>query len=127
MIGLLLSAGLLASVGGRAGIALAVLQLAAAAAIVVRPGQPAPLAAAAFMLVVAPVSAIVHWTAESPLGCRCQRVAHAPGLVSRTGLVVVADLVLLGLALWAGPGIAKKRWETPPVSEHQPGRGKGAP
>jgi hypothetical protein len=99
--GLILSAGLLVAIGGAVGVTLATVQLVATIAVVRRPGQPGPLAAAGLTLAVAPVGAVIHWLAQSPVGCPCQRVAHAPGLVSLTGLVVLTDLCLLGLAVWA--------------------------
>lgn len=97
--GLIVSAVLLAAVGGWSGTGLGVVQVGLGAAIVVRPTSPWPPAWSILALVPGPFAAIVHWTAHLPGGCRCARLAQPPpALVSVTGAAVALDIALLGLA-----------------------------
>ncbi|MDP9075296.1 MAG: hypothetical protein M3N98_14265 [Actinomycetota bacterium] len=98
--GLVLSAVAVLWLGGWTGAVMAAGQLAAAAAVVWRPTDLGAWAAATITLILPPVAAIRHWTAGLPLACHCQRLpAAAPGLASLTGAVVLADLVLIVLAV----------------------------
>lgn len=96
--GLVISAGLLAAVGGWSGLVLALLQLAVAAAVTVRWNSVWPPAWAILALLPGPVAAVRHWTVQLPGACQCARMAHPPALVSLAGLAVLVDVALLGLA-----------------------------
>ena len=99
--GLVVSAVVVAALGGWWGVAIGAVQAAAGVALFLRPRSPGPRAAAGLALVAPPVAAIRHWTARLPGVCRCARLPHPPpGLVSLTGLAVALDVGLLGLALW---------------------------
>jgi hypothetical protein len=100
-LGLMVSAGLVAAVGGAWGYVIAALQVALGGALLVRPQARGPIAGAMISLVPAPLAAIRHWSAGLPGTCKCARLPHPPpGLVSLTGLAVAVDLSLLGYALW---------------------------
>jgi hypothetical protein len=99
--GLIVSAALVAAVGGGWGYGIAAVQLALGATLLVRPQWRGPIAGAMISLVPAPLAAIRHWTAGLPGSCKCARLPHPPpALVSVTGVAVAFDLVLLGYALW---------------------------
>ena len=99
--GLIVSAALVAAVGGGWGYVIAAIQVALGAAIFLKPQSRGPIAGAMISLVPAPLAAIRHWTAGLPDTCKCARLPHPPpALVSLTGLAVAANLVLLGYALW---------------------------
>lgn len=99
-LGLLASAALMAALGGWSGAILGAAQAGLAVTVAVRLRSPRPAAWAVLVLIPAPLAAARHWTARLPGGCRCARLPHPPpGLVSVTGLAVLLDLGLLGLAL----------------------------
>jgi hypothetical protein len=99
--GLIVSAGLVWTVGGAWGYVIGAIQLALGVAVIVRPNARGPLAGAMISLVPAPLAAVRHWTAQLPATCHCARLPHPPpALVSVTGLAVAFDLALLGYALW---------------------------
>lgn len=98
--GLLASAGLVAAVGGRWGVAVALAQMAVAAAIATHLLSPWPPAWAILATLPAPIAAARHWTAGLPGACQCTRLPHPPpGLISLTGLAVLVDVGLLVAAL----------------------------
>jgi hypothetical protein len=98
--GLLISAVLLAAVGGWSGTGLGVVQVGLGAAIVLRPTSPWPPAWSILAVLPGPFAAIVHWTARLPGGCGCARLAHPPpALLSLTGAAVAFDIALLALAV----------------------------
>jgi len=100
--GLTLSAVMLAIVGGVPGLVVGGVQLVTAVALILRPPQAGTLAVAALALVPAPLAAFRRWTARTPVGCTCLGPpGHTPGFVSLTGLVVLLDLGLVGLAAWS--------------------------
>jgi hypothetical protein len=99
-LGLVASAALMAALGGWPGAILGAVQAVLAMVVAVRLRSPRPAAWAVLVLIPAPLAAGRHWTADLPGACRCARLPHPPpGLVSVTGLAVLLDLGLLGLAL----------------------------
>ncbi len=101
-IGLTVSAVLVGVIAGWPGLIVAGMQLIAAIGLMIRPAQAGVLAVAAVILFLTPVAALRTWLAKSPLGCSCFGApAHPPGLVSLTGLVVLTNLGLVGLAAWS--------------------------
>lgn len=99
VVGLLVSGGLLAIIGGWSGLLFGVVQVVCAAAVVRRPASRGPLVGALVTVFLPPVAAIRHWTARLPGACPCARLPHPPALVSWTGLAVLLDIGLVGLAI----------------------------